>query len=253
MNIEPQNQVNIYGLDNYMKKFINLYQSKNLPNKILLSGQKGNGKCTLAYHLINYVLSQDEEYKYDINNLSIDKSNKSFKLINNKTSPNFYLIDLVNEKKKIDITQIRNLIDNLNKSAFNEKPRFVLIDNIDSLSVNSVNSLLKIIEEPNDNINFIFLNHNKKILETLTSRCLKFMINLSNEESINISNQLLNNKVSDLINKDLLNYYISPGLIYELFKFGSENDIDLNGKAKGIYFLEITSDKGEMNKMIVLQ
>ena len=35
---------------------------KNLPNKILLSGQKGIGKSTLCYHLINYILSKDEDY-----------------------------------------------------------------------------------------------------------------------------------------------------------------------------------------------
>ncbi len=37
----------------------------------------------------------------------------------------------MNEKKNIDIAQIRNMITNLNKSSFNSKPRFILIDNIE--------------------------------------------------------------------------------------------------------------------------
>ena len=38
-------------------------------------------------------------------------------------------------KKTIDINQVRNLIQNLNKSSFNEKPRFVLIDNLEYLNL----------------------------------------------------------------------------------------------------------------------
>ena len=65
-------------------------------------------------------------------------------------------------KKSIDINQIRELINNLNKSSFNSKERFVLIDNIEYLNVNSINALLKVIEEPNENIHFILINNHKK-------------------------------------------------------------------------------------------
>ena len=81
----------------------------------------------------------------------------------NKTCSNFTLVDIANDKKKIDITQIRSLINNLNKSSINSKPKFVLIDNIEFLNLNSSNALLKILEEPNDNINFILINSGKFI------------------------------------------------------------------------------------------
>ena len=81
-------------------------------------------------------------------------------------------------KKNIDINQIRDLIVKLNKSSFNNKPRFVLIDNIEYLNINSINALLKILEEPNDNIIFILINNNKKVLPTLLSRCINFKISL---------------------------------------------------------------------------
>ena len=85
----------------------------------------------MAYHLINYILSEHEEFPYEINNYKINHNNKSYKLILNKTNPNFILIDVLDEKKRIDIQQIRNLIISLNKSSFNQKPRIVLIDNIE--------------------------------------------------------------------------------------------------------------------------
>ena len=199
-----------------------------MPNKILFSGEKGIGKCTLAYHVINYIQSHDEENSYDDKNLLINSENRSFKLIQNKSSPNFILIDVSIDKKNIDIDQIRNLIISLNKSSFNNKPRIVLIDNIELLNLNSVNALLKILEEPNDNINFILINNNKKILPTLKSRCLNFKIQLNFEQSIDTINKILDNNIYDLLNIDLINHYNTPGQLFNFINL--QNQFDLNLK-----------------------
>ena len=161
MNLNPVNQLSLFGHILEFSNFIELYKNQKLPNKILLSGEKGIGKSTLAYHIINYILSIDESYSYDLKNFKVNPENKSFKLILNKSNPNFISIDIEDDKKSIDINQIRNLILSLNKSSFNKKPRFVLIDNIELLNINSINALLKILEEPNDNIYFILINNNK--------------------------------------------------------------------------------------------
>ena len=148
MTLKPITQTNLYGLNNYLMEFIKLYQNKKLPNKILLNGEEGLGKSTLAYHLINYVLSKNEEFEYDLNNFQINLENKSFKLMINGSNPNFTLIDTLNEKNNTDVNQIRDLISKLYKSSFNEKERFILVDNVENLNLNSANALLKILEEP---------------------------------------------------------------------------------------------------------
>ena len=206
MNLLPNNQIELYGLRNYLTELIKLYKNKSLPNKILLSGQKGIGKCTLAYHLINFILSSNEEFPYDDKNFFINRENRSYKLIQNGSNINFALVDVLLEKKSIDISQIRSLISNLNKSSLSSKPRLVLIDNIEFLNINSINALLKIIEEPNEGVFFILINNNKKILETLKSRCLNFKISLSHSMSLEVINKLLDEKVYNIINKDLLRY-----------------------------------------------
>ena len=58
MNIMPINQEKIIGYDNLFKNFNSLLNKKKLPNKILLSGSKGVGKSTFAYHFINFVKLQ---------------------------------------------------------------------------------------------------------------------------------------------------------------------------------------------------
>ena len=227
MNLEPSSQLNLFSYKEEFQKLINLYKNNNLPNKILFSGEKGIGKCTLAYHLINYILSSNEDFIYDLDNLKIIPDNKSFKLVQNKSNPNFILVDIQEEKKNIDISQIRNLILTLNKSSFNTKPRFVLIDNIELLNINAVNALLKILEEPNDNINFILINNNKRILPTLKSRCLNFKIWLTSKQSIEIANKILDNNYNEFLNEDLVNNYSTPGEILNLIDFANKNDIDL--------------------------
>ena len=225
---QPINQIQLFGLDKFINELINLYNRDKLPNKILLSGQKGLGKSTMAYHFINYVLSKNEEFGYDKKNFIINPENRSFKTTINKSNPNLFLIDVNTEKTYIDIAQIRNLITNLNKTSFNTKPKFILIDNIEFLNINSINSLLKILEEPTFNTHFILINNNKKILSTLLSRCLNFKISLSNKENLIIANKLLKGKLHEYISDNLINYYLSPGDIYSLVYFSIQNDIDLS-------------------------
>ena len=77
MNLSANNQTDLYGLENQFYEFVKLYNNKKLPNKILLSGQKSIGKCTLAYHLINFILSHNEEFSYNLNNSTTKEINIS--------------------------------------------------------------------------------------------------------------------------------------------------------------------------------
>ena len=147
--------------------------------------------------------------------------------MHNNSCPNFHFIDVEKDKKNIEINQIRELIVDLNKSSFNSKVRFVLIDNIELLNVNSVNALLKILEEPNDNIIFILINNNKKVLTTLKSRCINFKVFLSFEKSIKVINQILEMNIYDLANKEFINNYSTPGQLLRIIKFSNDQKIDL--------------------------
>ena len=90
-------------------------------------------------------------------------------------------------------------------------------------------ALLKIVEEPNDNIFFIFIfDNSKKILETLNSRCLKFNFFLTFKETINITNNIINDDVYNIVNKNLINHYNTVGDFINLINFSLSLNYDLS-------------------------
>ena len=252
MNIKSSENINIYGMKNIFNEIINLYNNKKMPNKIIFSGKSGIGKATLAYHVMNYILSLNEEYKYNLEDSIINKNNRSYKLLQNNTHPNIHIIDLIDEKKSIDIAQIRQMITYTNKSSFNNIPRFILIDNIENLNKNSINALLKIVEDPNQNIYFILIHNNeKKILPTLKSRCLSFKINFSFNENIKIINTILKKNVFDLINHDLVSYYNTPGEIINMINFANDKKINLKSSSlKDVLNILIENSYYKKNKNV---
>ena len=253
MNLKPYNQTNLFGLDKYLDQFIYLYKEKKLPNKILLTGLKGTGKSTLAYHLINFILSENENFPYNKESYQINEYNKDFKLINNGSNPNFKLIDILPDKKNIDINQIRDLIIATNKSSLNDKPRFVLFDNIESLNKNSINALLKIVEEPKKNLFFLLIHNNEtKILPTLISRCLTFKINLNFEDVVSVSNKIMNKNIFEELNENLIPHYCSPGQILRLINYANEKKIDLKNQSLEELLLNLI-DKNSYKKNIYVK
>tara|TARA_B100000959_G_scaffold269754_1_gene315853 strand:- start:386 stop:1162 length:777 start_codon:yes stop_codon:yes gene_type:complete len=225
-------QEKLFSYEQYFNLFIRLYKNDLLPNNILLSGQSGLGKATFAYHFINFILSDKEDYSYDFKNFTINPLNKSFRLINKHYHPNFYLLENFADKRSISIKQVRDMVNYLNKTNFEKINKFILIDNVEYLNLHSVNALLKIIEEPNLNT-FLILIHNSsiKLAETLKSRCVEFKIFFSNQEKKKILENLLiyfNLKIDINLLEKIKSFYDSPGIILNLVKLINEASIDLS-------------------------
>ena len=62
--LTSKSQLNLFGYNKLFNSFITLHKKNKLPNVMLLSGSKGLGKSTFAYHFINYLLSDKEENNY---------------------------------------------------------------------------------------------------------------------------------------------------------------------------------------------
>ena len=190
------------------------------------------GKSTFAYHLINYLLSRNENNTYDVNKFKINAENLSYKLLSEKTHPNFFLVENTFLENDIKIEQIRNLLNFLNKTTYKNDLKIVMIDNAELLNLNSSNALLKSIEEPSDNVLFFIIHNNPiKILDTIKSRCTEFKFFLSISEK----KFIFNNIAKDYkINSKLENYteslsFNTPGSLLKYALFTQEVDEeDLN-------------------------
>jgi len=238
--IPPKNQLNLFGYESYFNLFVKLFSKNRLPNTILLTGLKGSGKSTFAYHFINYLLSNNEEKKYLLKNFTINDDNKSYNFIDKNIHPNFYLIESSNNEN-IKIEEVKNTLKFLNKSSYNSNIKIVLIDNAEYLNLHSSNALLKSLEEPNNNT-FFFIIHNSScaISNTLKSRCVEFKIFFSLDKKKEILRKIIDTNNYDLdINFIEDNFYLdSPGNILkylEIFNnLGVENS---NDKLSCISFL----------------
>ena len=223
---------------------IQLYQSNVLPNKILLSGDKGIGKFILSSHLVNYILSQDEEYKYDFNNLEINNHNRSYLLFKNNSHPNVFIINKKIDKKYIEISQIREMIQFQNQSSFNNKIKYVIIDDLEYFNLNSTNAILKSLEEPNNNLFFILINNSASLIQdTLKSRCIEFKLFLNHNDVKLIVNNFFNENIYNLISKDFLNIYNSPSFLISLVIFIRDFGLDFINLTIEQFFFELIKNK----------
>ena len=206
----------------------NLYINRKLPQTILFTGEKGIGKLNAAYHLINFILSKDEDNEYCITTNKIDSNNKTYNLLINNIHPNLFLISLKDKKKNIEIEQIKNMKNFLNITSFNNKPKIVLIDGSEYLNLSSSNSLLKSLEENLNNVFFILVHDiKKKLLTTIKSRCIQFKFFLNNEDREKIINEILDNQFNDL-SSDFKNKYISPLFFKSLLEYCNKNNLQIN-------------------------
>ena len=187
---------NLIGHNDLVKNILNNYEKKTLSNSIIFSGQKGIGKTTAAFYLINKLF------------FNIDSKNNNNHLTYKNLHPNIrYIQKLFDEKtnkfkSNISIDQIRGLGNFINQSAFENLPKFIIIDSVDDLNNSSSNSLLKSLEEPKINTYFILITHQiSSILPTIKSRCINYIAEKSKDPPIN------NERTTDLIlsNKKVFN------------------------------------------------
>ena len=219
----------LFSYSNLFNTFVNFENQNKLPSRILLSGNCGIGKSTFVFHFINYILSKNEIYAYDIQKNLVNKDNRSYQLIKNLSHPNFFLLFKNDGKKNIEIEQVRNMINFLNKSTFNNQKKIIFIKDAEFLNMNSSNALLKSLEEAN-NQNLFILTHNSniKILDTVKSRCINYKMNFKSSEMKNVITDYFEANLYDELNNDFKSPFFSPNFLINHINFVNENKLDLS-------------------------
>tara|TARA_Y100000590_G_scaffold153348_1_gene176068 strand:- start:4908 stop:5858 length:951 start_codon:yes stop_codon:yes gene_type:complete len=210
-NLDPINSLKLFGLDKYFSEFAKLFEKKKFPRVLLLSGEKGSGKFTLIFHLINYVLSKKSDNPYNYNERTINKNSFVYKEILSNTSQNFNYMPNENEKKT-GIENIREIKKKFSNSSLNDLPRFIVFDDVEILNPYAANSILKFIEEPSSSNYFVLINNKKQnIIETIKSRALETKIFLNKNEKDKIFEKLLKNNAMEEHFIHTFKDYTTPG------------------------------------------
>jgi len=246
---KPIKQLNLYGYEYYFDFFDKLYHNSKLPHAVLLSGIKGLGKATFAYHYINFLLSKGEKNKYIRENLSINPNNSSFKLTSDGSHTNLFVLDS-NDDENIKIEQIRKLLLFLNKTTYYKGLKIVLIDNAEKLNLNSSNALLKAIEEPSKNTYFFIINNDShKLLNTIKSRCINFNIHFTFLEKKNIFTEIVKNYELNFTEFDLNNFlrFDSHGNLIKYLNILKNSNLSISENYLSCisYFMELYNDKSD--------
>ncbi len=218
----------LFGYKSLFDQLVQLDLKNKLPSRILLTGQEGIGKSTFALHFINYIFSKNEKTEYDLFQNKINPNSISYNLVKNLSHPNFFLISSKDLKKNIEIDQVRNMLNFLNKSTFDNKKKIVLIDNAEDLNTSSSNALLKSLEEANERNLFILThNTNRSLLDTINSRCLTFRLSFNYSEIKNVISEHFGLNLYNDLNDDFKLLSISPKFLINHVNFLNENKLDL--------------------------
>ena len=219
----PIQSKKLISLDHYFDEMVNLFDSNSFPKVLLLSGKKGIGKFTLIFHFLNYVYSKKN---YNLTEKLIDTNSYFYNSILNKTCADVIFLQ-AEEGKNVKIDDVRNLKSVLSRSSLTDNPRFIIIDEVEFLNVNSANALLKTLEEPSKNNYFILINNQQaELIATISSRCLKNNIYLDLIQQKKIIDYIIDNKKINLLIDDAEN--LTPGLLLTYNELYNKYKIDNN-------------------------
>ena len=231
--------------------FVNLYLNNKLPQAFILSGENGIGKLNFIYHMLNFIFSVNDEYKYDLKNYKINPSNKTYKLLSQNSHPNLFFVSPSQNKKNIEIAQIKKMQNYLNMSTFDKLPKIILINKCETLNISSSNSLLKSLEEKYENVYFILIHDIKKILlSTIKSRCVQFKIFLSNEERIKKIEEIIGDQYQSL-SLDFKDKYLSMNFYRDLQFYCKDNNLEIKTIDLNKLFLTIFEKQNLKNNQFV--
>ena len=226
LNFNPKKTTRLFGLENEFNFLKKMISSNKFPKTLMLTGNRGVGKSTMISHLMHYYF--DKKTYNENENTFVSKSFFLNQFIENLFPNILYLNG--SDYRNVRIDDIRKIINDLNKSPIKKDKRFIILDDIDSFNINSLNALLKIIEDPGKNNFFILINNkSNKLLNTIKSRSIEIKIMTNNQDRLSISTSLLKYFNQDRIFDENL-VSSTPGNFLKFNYIFNNSSLDINEK-----------------------
>jgi DNA polymerase-3 subunit delta' len=140
------------------------YNCQRMPHAWLLTGNKGIGKIQFSQHMAAWLFCT-------AGTPHPCGQCKACQLLNAQQHPDFYWLK-ADDKEAYNTQNIRLLRNNLLQSAQQGSVKVILMEAADKLTIAAANALLKMIEEPPQDVYFILVTERPMLLPiTLRSRC----------------------------------------------------------------------------------
>ncbi len=207
-----QTLASFLSINQQLTSAIHSFQTEGLPHSLLISGQKGTGKSTLALLLSQMVLCSSDAQSRPCGTCSNCIRVASY------AHPSFLTVGLDRKESSVKIEDIRGIVEKLSRYSIESGKRVVLLLDADRMTVQAQNALLKSLEEPDMQTHFILTSSSRQnLLPTVLSRCLQISMPLWSEEQI--YNFLLKENIKDAKNIASL----SEGSIGKALRYSSDN------------------------------
>ena len=216
-------------VEKYLKKyqpviyqtFVNSLQKGQLSHAYLISGTNGSPLLDIAKFFAKSILCDDPSplaCNSCITCLRVDDDNY----------PDFFVFD--GSKSTIKKDAVTTIESSFEKKAFENKGiRIYILHLIENMTIEAINSILKFLEEPGQQIYaFLTTNNENSILPTIISRCQVLRMKLIDK------NIVINDAVSFGVDKkdaELLSYFYNDGeLIKEIIDDQENNEVFFTAK-----------------------
>jgi DNA polymerase III subunit gamma/tau len=162
----PQNFSEVYAQDHVTKILQSAIASERIAHAYLFTGPRGVGKTSLARIMAKSLNCQEGPTTHPCGKCT------NCLEITSGISPDVIEID---GASNTGVDDIRELQRELLYAASGAKYKIYIIDEVHMLSKNAFNALLKTLEEPPENVIFIFATTEPhKVLPTIISRCQRY-------------------------------------------------------------------------------
>lgn len=245
-----------------MKRFTALRKNNRLAHAYLFVGPQQTGKTQTALAVSKFLNCKKfvetqgpVSLHYEADNFFCDVCSSCLK-INHGNHPDIHIVS-VEETETIKIEQIRGLINQIQLKSFEAKEKVFIIKNVENLTIEGANSLLKTLEEPvKDSLLILTSSVPEKVPDTIRSRC--HTMNFFTGSYRTLAVQLSRDYAISRSAAHFLTYYSqgAPGRARHLAEsklFERKNqtlDAIVCSLESEDYFKEILSDKGKTKEVL---
>jgi len=186
----PRATANLLGHTEIERQLLSMLDNGRFPHGLIFSGMEGVGKSVMAYRLARYLFAKGGKQEETLSmfgdapepatSFYISPTDPVFARVASGGNPDLLLIDRpVDEKTgllktSVPVEEIRKIAPFMQKtSSVEDGWRIVIINDADTMTRSSQNSLLKILEEPPEKSLLILIAHRAgALLPTIYSRCI---------------------------------------------------------------------------------